>query len=74
MKIWDYIDPDKVENEIKENTKLNIFLIATVLVILIILTVVFIILVAAPAILIATPTALIATSISTKIAIFALLN
>ena len=31
MKIWDYIDLNKAENEIKENTKLEIPLIAAVL-------------------------------------------
>ena len=31
MKIWDYIDLDKAENKIKENTELEIPLIAVVL-------------------------------------------
>ena len=44
MKIWDYVDPDKAENEIKENTKPEIPLISAAL--------------AAPAALAATPVAL----------------
>ena len=81
MKIQDYIDPDKAENEIKENTELKILLIAVALVAPtapavtpIILIVVFITLIAAFIALATAFTALIATPASTKIAIFILLN
>ena len=67
MKIWDYIDPDKAENEIKENTKPEIPLIATA-------PAAPIAPAAAPAILAAAPTALAATPASTRTATPALLN
>ena len=76
------MDPDKVENEIKENTKLEIPLITAALVIALAIPVATpIVLVAAPVTLIAVPAALVtafttpATTLAfTKTAIFTLLN
>ena len=61
MKIWDYIDPDKAENEIKENTKPEIPSIAAAPA-------------ATPAAAAAAPTAPAATPVSTGTATPASLN
>ena len=67
MKIWDYVNPDKTEDEIKENTELDIPLIAAAPIALV---AAFIIPVVAP---IAPVAALVAT-LSTRIAIPGLLS
>ena len=75
MKIWDYIDPDKTENKIKENTKLAIPLIAAALAAApITLAAASITPAIAPIALVAAPIALVVTLASTKTAIPALLN
>ena len=81
MKIWDYIDPDKAENEIKENIELEIPLIAAALIAPVTPIAVLIILVtaltapaAAPAILVIDPTTPAAILASTGITILALLD
>ena len=57
MKIWDYIDPDKAENEIKENTEPEIPLISAALAAPAALAATPVVLAAAPVILAAAPTA-----------------
>ena len=78
MKVQDYIDPNKAENEIKENTKLDIPLIAAAPVVLVVAPIAPaaapIALVATPTALVAAPTALVATLASTRTAIPVLLN
>ena len=81
MKIWDYIDPDKAENKIKENTELEIPLIAAVLTASaapaatsVVLAAASVTIAAAPTALVIAFTALAATPVSTRTAIPALSN
>ena len=74
VKIQDYIDPDKVENKIKENTKPEISSIATALVAPTAPAAAPITPAAAPTALTAAPIALAATLVSTKTATPALSN
>ena len=74
MKIQDYIDLDKIKDEIKENTKPEIPLIAAVLAAPVALAAASITLAAAPTILVAAPIALVASPASTRTAIPRLLS
>ena len=71
MKIWDYVNLDKTEDEIKENTKPDIPSIAAAPTVL---AAAPIVLVATPIALAAAPIALVATPASTRTAIPILLN
>ena len=74
MKIWDYINLDKAENEIKENTELEIPSIAAAPAAPVVPAAAPIVPAAAPVTPAAAPTAPAATPVSTRIATPALLN